>query len=169
MLVIIGRKEFASFDNAELGWTCIEPTLLQIRGRNSTIKSQVYSQLTRGQQALLMFRVLYDHARNSETEFYCWISSLLSQSSTWSEIIVGLKYFGDEKMLQFLDEVEYFLKDNTEGKCNNALPQDLENDSQLSTVVERFYLLFGQIAFETLNLVGTYIRNNPEEYVRLED
>ncbi|NLI92921.1 MAG: hypothetical protein GX434_12210 [Peptococcaceae bacterium] len=168
ILVTIERKAFYFLGNPELGWACIEPTIKKIRGKNSTIKTQVYSELTKGQKALLMFRVLYDHARNSEEEFYSWINILLNEPHSWSEIKVGLRYFQDDSMLQFLDETESFLNKKNE-LLNNEHSQNRGISSLIYPNGEDFYSVFCKITQETINLIGTYIRNNPEEFVRFID
>lgn len=150
MLVNIERKVFSALDDSGLGWACIEPTLLKIRGKNSAIKTQVYSELTKGQQALLMFRILYDHAKNSKTEFNAWMPVLVDQPHTWSEIKAGLTYFKADAMLQFINIVEDVLKKSI----------DME---------EQYYLDFGRIAQETVHLIGAYIRDNPEEFANITD
>lgn len=131
MLVRMKWQVFKSLDYGDLGWACIEPTIQQIRGKDFTVKSKVYAQLTTGQQGLLTFRVLYDHARNSVHEFYCWVSFLLVESKTWSEIKIGLQYFRDDAMLRFLEETEDFLEaSNPQGDSerHEIRPQDLDDD-----------------------------------------
>lgn len=167
MLVKIERKIFFSLDDSELGWACIEPTLLKIRGKDSILKTRVYSELTKGQQALLMFRVLYDHAKDSKTEFNAWMNVLFNQQHTWLEIKAGLKYFEDATMLQFFDEVESSLKKSIDiqENLNNKGCQHLGTDF----LDEQFYLDFCRITQETVHLISTYIRDNPEEFVRITD
>ena len=80
MLVTTKRQVFDSLDHAALAWMCIEPTHLQIRGKTPTMKSQVIAQLTPGQQALLMFHVLYGHAGNSVTTPHAQTQGLLRRN-----------------------------------------------------------------------------------------
>jgi hypothetical protein len=82
MLVTMKRQAFDSLDPAALGWACIEPTLQQVHGISPTVKSQVLAQLTSGQRALFLFRVLYDHVGDSAADLYCWVSYLLSEAKT---------------------------------------------------------------------------------------
>jgi hypothetical protein len=72
-LVEMKRKDLELFGDVDLLMTCIEPTILQLRGRDFSVKSQIISQLYSGQQALCMFRILYP-AKNSAVDYYSWIS-----------------------------------------------------------------------------------------------
>lgn len=63
MLVRMEQQVFDSLDHDELGRACLAPTIQQVRGRCPAVKSAVYAQLTEGQKALFMFRVMVDHAR----------------------------------------------------------------------------------------------------------
>jgi hypothetical protein len=165
------RQVFDSLDHDALGWACIEPAILQIRGKDLTVKSEVYAQLNTGQRALLMFRVLYDHARNSVTEFYCWVAYLLEQPKTWAEIRIGLRYFGDDAMLRLLENMKGVLEANQHvgAEMRDVSFKDLEDDLELLASVSRLYALFQEIAPETLKRISAHIRNNPGEFVQIED
>lgn len=54
-----------------------EPTIQQVRGKNFVVKSEVYSHLTTGKRALLMFQMLYGHTSKGVEEFYSHLSYLL--------------------------------------------------------------------------------------------
>jgi len=105
MLVTMKRNDFGALDGIPLIWACIEPTIQKIRGKNSTIKSDVYSQLTDGQQALLMFQILYGHTLHGVEEFFFYQSYMLSNKGTWSQMVNGMNYFGASDMVRFLDEL----------------------------------------------------------------
>ncbi len=172
MLVTMKRQVLDSLDPAALGWACIEPTLQQIHGKKPTVKSQVLAQLTPGQQALFLFRVLYDHAGNSAADLYCWVSYLLKESETWSAIKAGSRYFGDDAMLQLLEEIEGSLEamhPQGDAPRHDALPWDLDDDLELFASMSQLNATFHNIAPETLKLIGEYIRNNPSEFVLIED
>lgn len=85
-LVTITRQEFQSLGDERLSWVCIEPVLLPMRGKDMSVKTQTISQLSKGQQALCMFRIMFDHAKNSVIEYYCWISYLLDKPALWSGV-----------------------------------------------------------------------------------
>lgn len=89
---------------------CIEPTSLQTRGKDETVRLQVRSHLTNGQLALWMFRVLYPAANKSVTGYASWISYLLEQPNDWSGVTCGLRFFGETTMLQLLEGTKEFLE-----------------------------------------------------------
>ena len=70
MLVRIKLKDFETLNASALIWTCIEPTIHKIRGKNFVVKSEAYSQLNAGQRALLMFQILYGPTSTGVGEFY---------------------------------------------------------------------------------------------------
>lgn len=179
MLVTMRRQVFDSLDHVALGWACFEPIILayknkmreQVCGNNFAVKLQFYKQLTNGQQALFMFRVYYNHASKSTAEFYWWSTYFLVQS-TFSEVKVGLRYFGDYAMLRLLEETESFLEArNRQGiiEMSDVSFNNLDDDLELLTSISRLYVIFQEIAPATLKLIGTYIRNNPSEFVQIED
>ena len=173
MLVMMKRKVFDSLDDAALESACVEPTLQRLHaGISPAVKSQVLAQLTAGQKAQFMFRVLYAHLGNSVVDFYCWVSYLLAEARTWSGVKGGLRYFGDDAMLRLLEETESFLEvRNRQGDAGwrDAFPQDLDDDAELIASVSRLNATFHEIAPTTLRLIGGYIRNNPGEFVQFDD
>lgn len=170
MLVLMKRQIFDSLDHDALGWACIEPIILSVKGKDFVVKSQAYSQLNKGQRALFMFRVYYNHACISLADFYWWSSYFFTQP-TWLEIKSGLIFFKDDIMYQLLDDMEEILKkkvrkgykDISEGAFN-----EIENDLELNKSVSLLYKVFQEIAPQTLKIIGTYIRNNPDEFVKFE-
>jgi hypothetical protein len=106
MLVTVKRKDFEALNDILLIWKCIEPTIQQIRGKNFVVKSEVYSHLTSGQRALLMFQMLYGHTSNGVEEFYTHQSYLLSNKGVWSQLKKGMQYFGDLDMVQILERMD---------------------------------------------------------------
>ncbi len=172
MLVTMKRQVFNSLDHAALIRACTEPTLQQIRAKHPTVKSQVLAQCTPGQQALVMFLVLYNHAGDSAADLYCWVSYLLREPNTWSAIKAGSRYFGDGAMLQLLEEIEGVLEarhHQADAGRRDVLPWDLDNDPELLASISQLNATFHEIAPTTLKLIGVYIRNNPSEFVLIED
>jgi len=106
MLITMKRQMIDSLDDHALPWACIEPVIQQIRGKNFMMKSQVYIQLTTGQRALLMFQVLYGHTHNGIAEFYDHTSYFLAEPGIWDQFKDGMKYFGENTMLQLIEEME---------------------------------------------------------------
>ena len=172
MVVTMKRRVFNSMEPAALVTACIEPTLQQIHGKNATVKSQVTAQLTPGQRALFLFRVLYDHAGTSAGDLYCWISYLLGESQTWLAIKAGSRYFGDDEMLQLLEALEKVLggrRHQEDGERRDVLPWDLDDDPELFASVSSLNARFHEIVPNTIKLMGVYIRNHPGEFVLIED
>ncbi|HEX3043526.1 MAG TPA: hypothetical protein VHY08_02125 [Bacillota bacterium] len=172
MNVIIKREVFNSLADDQLIWACIEPAIQPIRGRNFQVKSQIYSELTPGQRALLMFQVLYGHTRNGVAEFFDHTSYFLAEPGVWSEFKTGMRYFGDHAMLQLLEEIERlqpFIKKHQQPDSNedfNGMGREPGNSSTILTAINQLDAKLQEIIPETLHRIGEYIRNNPGEFVQ---
>jgi hypothetical protein len=172
MLVIMKKQAFDSMGDDELRLACIEPIMLKVRGQKPEIKSQIYAQLPKGQQALFMFQVLYGHAHDSAAEFYWWISHLLEQPKTWTAIKDSLRYFDHNSMLGLLEETRIFLKRRNrqkDGTLHKISPTDLAHDPDLRASINRLYTTFYEIAPLTIKQMGKHIRNHPGEFLKLID
>lgn len=106
MLVTMKQQVFGSLDDDSLIWACIEPTIQKIRGKDFSVKGNVYTELSVGQRALLMFQIIYGHTSNGITEFYCLVPYLPSGRGIWQELKKGMQYFGSYSMLKLLGEME---------------------------------------------------------------
>ncbi|GAC1380003.1 MAG: hypothetical protein NVSMB33_05660 [Ktedonobacteraceae bacterium] len=170
MLVTMKREMFDALDYAALEEACIGPTLLQVHEINPVVKARVLAQLTNGQRALFLFRVLHDIAGKSADEFYHWISYLLTEEKRWTGIKRGLRFFGDDAMLRLLDETEGFLearKQRQKDAEGRDIPVwNIHDDPELLAVVSQLYATFCEIVPATHKLIGAYIRNNASEFVQ---
>jgi hypothetical protein len=169
MLVTMKRQVFDALDDTALGRACIEPTLEQLHGSGLAMRTErphILAQLTPGQMALFLFRVMYEHAGNSAPDLYCWASSALKEERRWSGIKGGLRFFGDDAMLELLGEMEVTL--GASHKQGDALPWDLDDDPALFASMNRFNARFHEITARTLKLIGEYIRNKPGQFVLIE-
>lgn len=86
------RTTFYSLSDERLGYACMEPTFMKIRAKSPAVKNEAIAQLSRGQRALCMFRILYDHSSKSAEEYYGWLSYLLDQPGYWSGVLEGLQF-----------------------------------------------------------------------------
>jgi hypothetical protein len=170
-LVAVKKQEYDLWNDERLGRACMEPTFLQIRGKDSSVKTQVVSQLTKPQQALCMFRILYDHAKNSVSEYYAWISYLVDTPGYWSGVMEGLRFFGDTSMIRLLEDTNEVLEARNRMlgvQWSDAAFKDLELDHELLTAVSLLFQRFQEIAPENLKQISTYIRSNPQHFVIIE-
>ena len=148
MLVTMKRQEFDSLDSVALGLACIQPTLLKIRANDKDVKAQAYSELTRGQRALMMFRVLHGHVGDSADQLFAWVDVLLREEPrTWSALKDAMRLMEDEAMLRLLEEFEV---------------RDASSEAQLHA---QYHL----VADVTHKRIAAYIRKHPDEFVQLEE
>jgi hypothetical protein len=171
-LVAMKKQDFDSLDDERLGWACMEPTFLLIRGKDMSVKKQAITQLTNGQQALCMFRVLYDHAKNSVTEYYTWISYLLDKPGFWFGVTAGLGFFGNTSMNHLLEESKEVLEARNRKlglQWSDATFKDLDHDHELLNAVGLLFERFLEIAADSLKQISTFIRSNPQDFVTIEN
>src|SRR5574340_156321 len=98
------RQLFDSLGDLELAEACIGPTIQRVRGKDLAVKAHVYTELTPGQRALLMFWVVYGHAQSGMPRFFCELDYLLSQTGFRAELKAGMRFFADDRMLGLLEE-----------------------------------------------------------------
>jgi hypothetical protein len=171
-LAAIGKQEFDSLDDERLGWACMEPTFQQIRGKDATVKAAAINQLTKGQQALCMFRVMYDHAKHSRSEYYAWISYLLDKPGYWSGVTGGLRFFGDAPMLELLEDTEKVIGARNAKlglHWSDAALSDVDHDDELLSAVNLLFERFLEAAPSSLQLISSYIRSHPQQFVEIEN
>ncbi|RUT47565.1 hypothetical protein EJP82_07650 [Paenibacillus anaericanus] len=171
-LVAMKREVFDSLADERLGWACMEPTFMQIRGKDISVKSETISKLTEGQRALCMFRVMYDHAKNSASEYYAWICYLLDIPDFWSGVMNGLNFFRDTSMIGLLNQTKEVLETRNlklGRQWSDATLLDLDRDNELLNTISRLFGSFQEIAPASLKQISTYIRSNPQEFVILEN
>ena len=149
MLGMIDKQVFDSLEENALIWACIHPLIHEIRGKDPIIKTEVYSSLTKGQRALLMFQILYGHTREGAAELF-GMEDLLSIKGIWGELQNSMRFFGDNGMLSILQEMEDSYKNRKNGR-NTMSSLDKKLQARMP---------------ETIKLICGYIRSNPAEFVR---
>lgn len=171
----MNQQVFDSLDDASLIWACTEPTILKIRGKNFTIKTDAYTHLSIGQRALLMFQIMYGHTSTGVVEFYCLIPYLPSKSGIWQELKKGMEYFKDYSMLHLLGEMEgdyYALEEKRRREGIERLDiciNSLDKNAELLSSIKQHDIMFHETIQKTIKLIGTYIRNNPTEFIQFQE
>ena len=175
MLVTVEQKDFEALDDISLIWTCIGPTIQQIRGKSFAVKSEVYAPLNPGQRALLMFQILYGHTSNGVEEFYSHLAYLLSNRGVWSQLKKGMQYFGDHGMVQILEKMDtVFQSLETEEfeearEQHNVLITGTDKNAELYAAISLLNKSFSAALPLSVKLVAAYIRDNTDEFVQFVD
>jgi hypothetical protein len=159
MIVEMSRDHFTTCDDYLLGWQCIEPIVLDVRGKDNEYKLRVYSQLNEGQKALFSFYVYFNHAKNSLEEFIWWTNHFYSQSDVWAELKKGLRYLNLNRFEIFIEKFE----ETALERSKYDLPYD-----DPDTICNLFFI-FGDHITPTLQQISQYIKTNPEEFVVLKE
>lgn len=166
--VTMDREIFYSLNEERLGWACMEPMFMKIRGKAPEVKNEVISQLGEGQKALCMFRILYDHSHKSAEEYYGWSCYLLDQPGYWNSVLEGVQFFGDLPLKDLLDETRQSLEAGIHRlglSWGSAAITDLDDDAELREAVSGLYTQFQEVTAESLRNIAGYIRMHPEEFV----
>ncbi len=158
MLITMTREAFEGLDDMPLIWACIEPTIRQIRGKNPSVKLDAYAGLTKGQQALLMFQILYGHTLQGVESFFLYQSYMLTEKGAWPQMESGMRYFGASEMARFLDEMRAGYEEYEKNPKDAASLAALEGlDARLRENLPA-----------AIRLIGAYIRAHAEEFVDFE-
>lgn len=171
MIVRIKRQELNNLADEALFHACFKPLILDYKRRmakeNSLlVKEHFYQELSTGQKALFVFHMYYDHASESEEEFFWWSSYFIAQPKIWLSIKTGLKYFRAESMYLLLEEIESILK---KYNYHNTLEEfavtreDLHSNRELSASINVLYIKFSEVAGPTIKGISDFIRHNHEE------
>ncbi|MBS4196310.1 hypothetical protein [Lederbergia citri] len=172
MKIKMTKKMFSSIDNIELGKACFAPIIPMIRGKSIEIKKQIYNQLSPEQKDLFMFSVYYNHAEKSLYEFYWWSAYYYAQPDAWIELKRALIHFKAKSMLCILNELEDFFREKNYSRNLeniNLSQKDIDNQVDLQNFIQSMFTKFKEISPITLNKIGDCIRENPYQFVYLED
>lgn len=160
-MITVKREDFEILEDDALIWTCIGPTILNIRGRNFSVKSEEYALLNPGQRALLMFRVLYGHSSNGVGELYSHLAYLLVNPGVWSQLKNGVTFFGDDDMAQIIEKMETIYQGQKEGV--------FEKNAEVSESLNDLNQALRETLPLSVKLVASYIRSHAEEFVQIVD
>jgi hypothetical protein len=160
MLVLFDRAEFNTISYPDLLWKCIEPVIRQIQGKDIEVKSGVYRELTEGQRALLMFWIVYGHARHGIRQFYLEVRYLLEKEELLMQLNTGIRYFGLHEMALLFNDIERIYR-----QVSSKQGINLEADTRLSREIDSIDNKFSRLIPNAINTIGRYIKSNPEMYV----
>ncbi|KWX78767.1 hypothetical protein [Paenibacillus jilunlii] len=168
MLVAMERKDFDTYCDERLAWACMEPIFMPIRGKSPALKAAAIKELGKGQRALCMFRIMYDHSCHSPAELYAWSSYLLDQPGYWSGVLEGVRFFADDALRELLEETQERLEARNRRlglEWGDAGLRDLETDQDLLQIITVLYDRFQRIIPKSHALIAEYIRAHPDEFV----
>ncbi|AEI43816.1 hypothetical protein [Paenibacillus mucilaginosus] len=156
----------------ELAERCFAPLIAAYKKDRSAGGdfAESFRELSPGQQALFTFRVFYAHAVHSREDLYWWSAYFLAKGREWNGIKDGLRFFGDLPMLQLLERLEGVLAET--GHALDYAQFDLSFGSlalrpELLAAVEPIDAEFRRLLPSTLQRIGRYIREHPQEFERL--
>jgi hypothetical protein len=153
MSALMSKQTFESLDDASLLWACIEPVILEVRGKDLSVKNEAYSRLNIGQRALFMFQIFYGHAQNGIVRLFEDLSYLFVSPDVWAELKSSMQYFQAGAMAQFIGDLEHlYHTDGFRGSANAPL-------------IKRYDAIFQETLQNTVRLIGAYIRLHPDIYV----
>lgn len=151
------RQEFESLDDAALIWCCVEPSILEVRGKEPGTKSKAMQQLSSSQRALFLFQVLYGHAGNGAAAFFTQTAYLAETLDCFSALKSAMTFFHDEEMLRIVEQFE---------RAYIALKQSEPVSSQELEDLDQMY---SERIPHTLHRIAAYIRTQPAEFLSLEE
>lgn len=176
ILIIKVKEEEFELNGSNLSQRCFEPLIQIYKVRmseetNIGVKERFYKELTKGQRALFMFYVYYNHISKSLIEFYWWSAYFMAQPKNWTAIKACFKYFNDEPFLLLLEKIEQELKQHNHPTTleNFTITRDELNDNkELHASFETLYAIFENIYPTTIEKINTLIVMNLHDFIQIE-
>lgn len=180
LIVKMKKQEFDQLAQEAICKACFEPLILvyknrvaeQNTGDQTMVKELFYKELTKGQRALFVFNVYYDHASESLDEFYWWSAYFMAQPKIWSAIKAGLQYFGDAAMLLILEKIEVVLKKHNHPSSLEGFTvsrKNLDCNKELLASIRLLHVTFNETAPLTIKIINEYVLSNQREFLKIED
>ncbi|WP_409347016.1 hypothetical protein [Paenibacillus sp. MBLB4367] len=170
LLVPVEREIFEALEGETLGWACIGPLLLQVRGKDDRTKAEMYQALGEGQRGLFLFRAYHNHACRSAVEWYWWTCEQLRKPKAWEALLAGLRFYGADETLRVMNKAETAL-DRTNrlsnGSWMEASALDLDRDPELRSLSEHLFAEYTSAAESAHRLIAAYIKSHPNQFVLL--
>jgi len=163
-LIEMHQRDFDTLDDRTLGWKCIEPAIREIQGKNLTIKSQVYAQLTAGQKSLLLFWILYGHTQYGVIQFFNEMDYLLTGRNIWVEFRHRLQLFEMHNLPDLINEMESIYQAHVK-----EFSHTLDDMNSVAQKAARLDAEISEIMPDVFKKIAEYIRNNPDDFVHLID
>ncbi|RCX21469.1 hypothetical protein DFP94_102222 [Fontibacillus phaseoli] len=160
MKVKIKQEELQSF---ELSWLCIRPMLHAVRGKDLSIKSEMYNQLNEGQKGIFLFYSYHNHA-DTLAAFYWFSAYNINELRSWNGIKNGVLYFGDGRMADLLDDIKLFIEKRNKSE-RPISPGDLELDPALFDEVSRLYDSYNECSKHTIIRMNEWILTNQPDFI----
>lgn len=168
MKVTLNRQDL---NNEQLSWLCVKTFLEGVRGKESSVKAEVYNQLNEGQKALYIFYAFHNHTE-SAVEFYWFASYFISELKGWPALIEGLMFYKEEQLMSICSEISQLVEAHnkqSDGSWRQALASDLDQDSVLLASVTDLYERYIPLAKQGIQSMNRYIRDNNESFLILID
>jgi hypothetical protein len=171
----ISKQAFEALNGFDLGEELVRPVVLQTRGQRMEKKHEVFEQLTQGQRALFSFWILQGHARDGWLMFLQECAAAGVTDAYLAIIKAGLRQLHDQAMLDHVLAAEALYREGqaTLAECWETSEEDLDPAQRLAyTEIQQDFSRMDPILFkrldESMKILETYIRANPEEFVAWE-
>jgi hypothetical protein len=166
----MNQREFQSLSDDALTAACSETIIEAYKetGRlGGDFQSEVFGQLSRGQQALFLHRVYHNHAAKSADDFYWWTVYFLPQTNLWAGIKDAFHYFGDEKAARLLEEIERGVRAKVPPEALSHSEESVNGlyaNADLQPIFFEAYTRFQQLIPATLRLIAAHIRSHAAQF-----
>ena len=152
----MNRHELVKLEDEKLIWACADPVIQKVRGRSGLEKLQVFRKLGDGQRAVFMFQVMYGHMEHGVNGFYHQVSYLAEQMNIWPALIMAMRYFGFDEMIDLIGKMEDDYAGKADGRADKAITQKLDD-------------VYRNLIPAAVKAVAERIRSNPADFILLED
>lgn len=146
------REMLGRLDDESLCRRCVEAVIESIRGTPMNVRQRIYEGLTKGQQALLAFWILFSHGKDGLATFRAQVDHLATHPGFWEQLGKGARRLQFEEMSHLIDELQRLQRPGA------AASQ--ERLAELGASLQ-------QVVMQGVHVAAAYIRSHHDDFVQM--
>lgn len=162
-------QELMMMEMNQLGWKCVEPFLVQVRGKSPQVKESVYRELSTAQRALFLFFAFHNHVDSPE-DLYRYTHYYNTDVNIWPALLEGLRYYDDQELIEVLEATKRKVEEKVllpDGSWGEAGLHDLEQDQILAGQLHTLYDSYKLCSAQTIHTMNTYVSSHLDEFIEI--
>lgn len=160
------KLERKDLESPSLSWLCIQPMLLEVRGKDLQTKREMYNLLSDGQKGLYLFYSFHNHTRTLE-EFYWFAGYNLTELKAWKGIRDGVLHFGAAPLAALMDEIEKSILSHSTSD-RQVQVTELEKDEALKQKISELYERYKSESGHAIQRMNQRILTELDGYAELQ-
>lgn len=162
-------QELMTMEMNQLGWKCVEPMLIQVRGKSPQVKEEIYSRLSTAQKAIFLFFAFHNHVDSPE-DLYRYTHYYNTDVRIWPALLEGLRFYGDQELIEVLEATRRIIEEKLmlpDGSWAEAGLHDLEQDQILAGQLQTLYDSYRSCSVQSIHTINTYVSSHLDEFIEI--